>query len=299
MHDHNPDLIGSLAEGSLGEVEAGAAAESIAGCEECLAELAAQRLALAAIAAAPRPGLSMAESADLRRTVADAVGLSPAPQAQRSRRPWLGLATAAAVVVALIAVAPVVNLLSTGSDAGTAAETTIGDATRDLSLGSSEGAPATTPPPATEAPTAEAPVAGGDITAAAEEGEGGALDSRDGMLPDYFLDFGGVDELDEFLAEVPQGISDRTSSRSLTEDEILYYSNRYSVELSETASALLGCSTAGALATVAEGEYVITIGTARFGELEFIVALVATADGGEVAVAIDTTTCEVVAQVDV
>jgi hypothetical protein len=295
MHKHDPDLNAALAAGDLGDAETRAAEESIAGCDDCLAEVKAQHLALAAIEAAPRPGLSMSESADLRRAVAGAVGLATEPEPQRSRRPWLGLATAAAVVVALIAVAPVVNLLSTGSDAGSASETTVGEF-REVSTSLVAEAPPTSAASAAEAPRTEAPAAAGESTADLED-TAAALGGGDSILPDSYLDFGRVDDLQEFLAEVPLGITDRTTSRSLTNDEILYYSNRFSVEADETAAS--GCSAAGALAAVAAGDYVITIGTAQFGEIDIVVALVATGGGGEIAVAIDAATCEVLAQVDV
>lgn len=297
MHHHDPELIAALAEGELDADEALLAEEAIGGCEECRAELAAQRVTLAAIAAAPRPGLSMAESADLRRAVASAVGMSPATESPRSRRPWLGLATAAAVVVALIAVAPVVNLLSTGSDAGSAAETTSGDTARDLEITAAEEPQVTTAAAAAEAPVAAITEAGSDSMAAAEDGAG-SLAGDGSLLPDSYIDFGSVDELERFLAEVPQGITDRTASRSLTDDEIGYYAERFSAQ-PEARTFAADCGAAEALAVVADAERVITIGTAHFGEIELIIALVTTADDREVAVAIDAATCEVLAQVEV
>lgn len=289
MHDHDPDQIAALAEGSLAGEAAFAAEESLAGCEECLAELTAQRLALAAIAGAARPGLSMAESADLRRAVANAIGLAPVPQPKASRRPWLGLATAAAVVVVLIAIAPVVNLLSTGSDAGNAAETTIAEVTREGAVEEVAGsqAPETTVAAPAEAPAAEAPTAGGDLTAAADDG---------GALPDSFLDFGSVGQLEDFLAAVPEGVGEPLTNRSLSESELQYYEDRFSAEFRE--GGFPGCPASTALEAVADAESVITIGIANLGGVEFVVAVVTTADGSQAAVAIDAVACEVVAQVD-
>lgn len=117
MHDHDNELIGALAEGALSADDAQRAESEIAACDECRTDLAAQRAALAAMAESPRPGLTALESARMRRSVAESVGIADASVKERRRFvPWAGVATAAAVLVAIVIAAPLVNLLSTGDD---------------------------------------------------------------------------------------------------------------------------------------------------------------------------------------
>lgn len=289
MHDHDNDLIAALAEGAAVDE---AAERDIAGCPECTAELATQRAALAAIADAPRPGLSMIESADLRRSVAAAVGVAPAAEEQPARRSWFGLAAAAAVVIALVAAAPLVNVLSTGRGDNAASATTSAPAERsavDSDTADVEaGAPpetfaATTMPPATEAP------------AAASESDGTPWELS--TLPQSRLVFPEVPELDPFLDEVPEGLdrdsffyADRLETRALTDDEVSYYAQRYGALNDDKAAP---CHLAG----FEEPRRVITIGEGEFGNMRFFMFFVTDNNGDEFVVAIDAETCEVLGKV--
>lgn len=291
MHNHDLDLIAALAEGRLDADQARSAEESFAGCEECLTDLTAHRASLAATAAAERPGLTMAESAELRRRVGDGVGLSPRVEKAPQRRPWLGLATAAAVVIALVAVAPLVNLLSTDSDDSAAAATTIAEtlvSAESSTEADSAEAPLATAPPATEAPSTQA---------AAQESAGdfGGLLDRDAALPESRLDFGQVDDLEKFLDEVPEGIENEAVSRALTLPELRYYSQEFAAATDETAVA---CTPEAVLELAETADSVITIGTAQFAGTEILVLLVTLTDESSVVMALDAVTCEVLAQVE-
>jgi len=290
MHNHDLDLIAALAEGRLDDEEARLAEESLAGCSECLADLAAQRTSLAATVTAQRPGLSMAESSDLRRQVGAALGLSKQVDTAPQRRPWMGLATAAAVVVALVAVAPLVNLLSTDSDDSSATATTIPDKLQSAEIPAA-GSAATTASPATEAPTTEAAAQAPSVQ---EDGAGvGALE-RD-ALPQSRLNFGEVEELERFLSSVTEGIDDQALTRALTLDEMSYYVEQYTASTEEVS---VTCPRDEVVDLDGTTSSVITIGTADFAGTEFLVLLVTLADETQVVLAVDAATCEVLAQVE-
>jgi hypothetical protein len=118
MARYDPERIAALAAGSLDPAETAALEAEIAADPRAAAELAAHRLALAAIHQAPAPILSAVERAELRRSVAAALNLEPAPvaSAARARRavPWRPLAVAAAALAAIVAVVPLIGLLSVG-----------------------------------------------------------------------------------------------------------------------------------------------------------------------------------------
>lgn len=118
MPRHNPDVIAALAEGRLDPEEAAALEREISADPVAAAELAAHRIALAAIADASKPSMSMAERSDLRDAVADALGITaaePAAEETSARRvPWASLGIAAATLAGLMAIVPIAGLLSTG-----------------------------------------------------------------------------------------------------------------------------------------------------------------------------------------
>ena len=117
MPDHDHDLIAALAEGRLEPDLAADAERAIAADPAAAALLAAHRRALAAIAAAPPAALTESERANLRASVADAVGLDRSPQpVVRRRAPWAAVSIAAAALAALIAVVPLTRLLSDSGD---------------------------------------------------------------------------------------------------------------------------------------------------------------------------------------
>ncbi len=120
MHKHDQDLIAALAEGTLPDDDAAVATADIAGCSTCSADLAAQRVAITAIAGALPVAMTATESARLRSAVASAIGIQPSSTpvpASRSRRsPWGAIAIAAASLAGIIGVVPVLGLLSQGGN---------------------------------------------------------------------------------------------------------------------------------------------------------------------------------------
>jgi len=119
MPEFDADAIAALAEGRLSPEQARELERAVASEPEAAADLAAQRAALAAISAAPAPTLSPEERSGLRAAVADAVGMSGAQDraAAPSRRvPWGAIGIAAAALVALVAVVPLADLLTSSGD---------------------------------------------------------------------------------------------------------------------------------------------------------------------------------------
>ncbi len=117
MPRYDPDVIAALAEGRLDPEEAATVEREIAADPAAATQLAELRIALEATAEAARPELTMSERSDLRAAVADALGITTpevAAQPLPRRVPWGSLGIAAAALAGLIAVVPVVGLLSTG-----------------------------------------------------------------------------------------------------------------------------------------------------------------------------------------
>ena len=174
MHQHDPDLIMALAEGKLDVGESAAVAE-IQACPQCSADLQMQRVALDAVASSPRVYLTAVESARLREAVRGELAISEAESKDRfpaRRRFTLGaLAGAAAVLIAVVIVAPALNLVG-----GDSRETTrpqdiafapqpveSADAAPEAEpLPSAPPAPSAAPTPA-PAPAAAAPTAPGAV----------------------------------------------------------------------------------------------------------------------------------------
>jgi hypothetical protein len=184
MHDHDYELIGALAEGALPPDEAQRAETDIATCDECRTDLAAQRVALAAMAESPRPGLTALESARMRKSVAELVGIADAPVEERRRFvPWAGIAIAAAVLVAIVIAAPLVNLLSTGDDDDVsdiaAAQTTIAEAETPEPLADTDtqgsDAPTEAAAESPQLPATEEAAEDDEALAAGADGAGGGL----------------------------------------------------------------------------------------------------------------------------
>ncbi len=123
MTDFDHELIAALAEGTLPADEAADLEARIGADPAASAELEAQRVALAAIAAAPAPQLDDLERMRLHRSVAAELDLVlPQPAASPRRRRWSvnwsALATAAAVLLGVALAAPLLSLLNTSDDAG-------------------------------------------------------------------------------------------------------------------------------------------------------------------------------------
>ena len=162
MDNYNPDLIFDLAAGTLPEAEARAAEASLSA--EGRAELQAQRAVLAAIATAPPALMTDIERARLHRSVTSAIAettreLSPVAVAARpapARRPsragilvrWASAATAAAMLVGVVAVGSQLGGLGGGDDtADTIAASESAAATSTTAAGAGgDGALTTTAP---------------------------------------------------------------------------------------------------------------------------------------------------------
>jgi hypothetical protein len=123
MTRYDPELIAALAEGRLDPQEAEALERAIAADPVASADLAAQRTALEAMRQEPAPMLSSSERSDLRNRIAAELGLTPvdAPAPAPRRIAWGSIAVAAAALVGVIAIVPVVGLLTTSGDGDSAA----------------------------------------------------------------------------------------------------------------------------------------------------------------------------------
>lgn len=125
MHDHKLDLIMALTGATL-DAEATAAAEAeIAACDDCVVELAAQRLAIEATAGAPTPKLTEMESARIRRALRQELDLAdppPAAPAATGSRRWqrLSVGLSAAAVILLVLATAGLNLLGSFGGADSA-----------------------------------------------------------------------------------------------------------------------------------------------------------------------------------
>jgi anti-sigma factor RsiW len=132
MTRYDPELIAALAEGRLDPTEAEALERAIADDPRASADLAAQRIALEAMREEPVPMLTEAERSDMRRRVAAELGLAreatPAPAPRRIA--WGSIAVAGAALVGVIAIVPVVGLLTTSGDADDAAAVSLADASQ-------------------------------------------------------------------------------------------------------------------------------------------------------------------------
>ena len=108
MNDQDRDLIAALAEGRLGTDAAEAATARIEADPELTAEYTDQVAALEFLGSGTAPRMTVAERTTLHENLTEQLGLVPTPTRAPARRrtPWwapvFGLATAAAVVVAVV-----------------------------------------------------------------------------------------------------------------------------------------------------------------------------------------------------
>lgn len=124
MHQHDLDLIMALADETLDGESAAAARAEIAGCAECSLDLEMQTTALAALHDLPEAALTEFESARIRRDVKQQLGIFKEevrfePSKKRRRFPVAAFGTAAAVLIAVVAVAPRLSLVGGSGDADT------------------------------------------------------------------------------------------------------------------------------------------------------------------------------------
>ncbi len=141
-HAHDRDLIMALASGALRAPEERAARLELASCPECASELAFQEAALSALRAAPAPAMTDLESARLKRDLDTALGhertVIPSPAQRKRRFNWVPAISIAAVMLALVLVAPALEFLGAGDGDDAAFET----AAAEIDAGSTTGAPA-------------------------------------------------------------------------------------------------------------------------------------------------------------
>ena len=124
-HEHDFDLIASIAQGDLGPEDQVVAEALLATCAECRADLQLQREALAFLQAGPPVRLSDIERAALHKSVAGRLPPSHRPAPAGTTAPWFQrLIPAMAAAAALVVVVGVGSVLVTGSGDDMAAEPT-------------------------------------------------------------------------------------------------------------------------------------------------------------------------------
>lgn len=300
MHDHDYELIGALAAGALPPDEAQSAESEIASCDECRTDLAAQRAALTALAESPRPGLTALESARMRKSVAASVGISEAPTKERRRFvPWAGVATAAAVLVAIVIAAPLVNLLSTGDDDVVnfgAAQTTIAEAeaTEPLADADAQG---------TDVPTeaaAEAPLLPATEEAAEDDlaPAAGANEAGGGLLALGAVTLEDLEALrDTFPEQAGFGDSLELRDVSLDEARFLEFGSVVPTPDGGEARATGACSPTIS-AAVPGASLIVSTATAEFdGSPVLLIAVFTSEVGPPLILAIDVSECAILATV--
>lgn len=124
-HEHDFELIASVAEGELAGEPLAAAEALLAACPVCSADLTLQREALAFLQAAPPVVMSELERAALHRSVRDELSPAPRPSPTRIIAPWFQrLVPAMAAAAALLVVVGIGSVLVPGSGDEMAAEPT-------------------------------------------------------------------------------------------------------------------------------------------------------------------------------
>jgi hypothetical protein len=118
MHRHDDDIIAALAEGSIEPDRAAEVEATVLADPEAASALRAQREAIEAARAAGPVLMSAAERSALRGRVADRLGLEAAHPAAatpgRARRRLAAIAVSATALIAVLAITPLVGMLSTG-----------------------------------------------------------------------------------------------------------------------------------------------------------------------------------------
>lgn len=122
LHEHDRDLIMDVAEGALDEPADGRARTEIATCDECSTDLAELQVALAALADIPPAAMSEFEAARLTRDLDNALGhtrptvAAGAPVRAKRQISWVPIGSIAAVLLAVVLIAPGLELLGGDAD---------------------------------------------------------------------------------------------------------------------------------------------------------------------------------------
>lgn len=127
MHDHDLDLIASLADGSIEQPAAATARDLIASCAECAREYETQTSVLGVLTEVAPARLTELERSRLRRAVHAEVDQrrTAGPKLARRWLTWVPAAAAAVVAIGFVGILGLGGLLSGGDDA---ADTAAGDA---------------------------------------------------------------------------------------------------------------------------------------------------------------------------
>ena len=147
-HEHDRELIMALAEGSLGATAADQANAAIAECDQCRTELGHQLAALSVLRDAPPVTMTDLEAARFRRDLDTALGhertVVQAQPAAKRRFNWAPVFSVAAILLALVLIAPALQLLGGGDDAAEDA-VSLQDLSVDEGADVDGGAPAEAP----------------------------------------------------------------------------------------------------------------------------------------------------------
>jgi hypothetical protein len=169
MHDHDLDLIASLADGSLDDqTEARARVET---CQECRREYESQVSVLAALAQVQPATLTEIEKAALHRDLWTELRLEPAGKTTATPW-WYRLSYAAAGLFVVVGLVAVVSQLGTGGDE-------VAESFAEVSSGLDEGSDgaAETPTPAQNFSGETTPEDASDTTIAAADSAGTTLEA--------------------------------------------------------------------------------------------------------------------------
>jgi hypothetical protein len=125
-HEHDFDLIASIAEGGLNPAEQRAAEARLESCQDCRTDLQLQREALALLRSAPTVSMTDLERASVHRGVEQRVGPAVRTERLRPGAPWFQrLMPVMSAAAALLIVVGVGSVLVDGSNnADLATETT-------------------------------------------------------------------------------------------------------------------------------------------------------------------------------
>jgi hypothetical protein len=126
MHEHDFELIATIAEGEMRPAEQAAAEAALASCEDCRSDLELQREALTILRAAPPVTMTDMERATIHRNVSAAVTPAVKTSVLKPTVPWFQrlMPAMAAAAAALVVVGVGSILITGGGDSDAAAETT-------------------------------------------------------------------------------------------------------------------------------------------------------------------------------
>ena len=303
MHEHDLDLIMALAEGKLDASDVPSAEAQIAACAECSEDLELQRLAIGALEAAPPVAMTEMESFRMRDTLRRELGLVPAAEPAKPQRRWFpiaALASAAALLLALVVIGPGLDLLGPGSDDAESADvaalaettTTAAAAEGDTPerLLTSEAAGDRSANGGEEAPAATTTTRGATTTTSAASE---TTTTAQPPAPATAMLFSAEPNLETLEAAVVRlGI---TADTDLTqfEEQLRALGLAFELTTNGPAAYTQECLAAG-VDSISGATSGYPLGEAPYGIDDVMVAVYETGTPGDIVVAVqDTTTCEV------